>query len=314
MVITRSLHQHLFKKEAQRLSCIEFQLADHPESSHYHTIYRPTFVTTMEEQFMHTLAKEQIKTLEKFGGGAHEDVVKWLQNMEEAFDRAQVQSSNKYSAIQWYLTDAAAKWFRHNKSIIPDWSTFKTELIKAYQPSLHQILLRMEQRQQLPEESVMEYYYDKIQLCLQADPHMSSAMIVHHLTKGLKHSLLTHMIRRHPSTPSEFLTVAQDEEKILLTLNGLSHTSTNSLDNYPYENDPINNMVTLVQGPTSASNRQQQTSPQPLMKITPANRCISSSGHRYYRQNPSPSFNSRQCYACHRFGHIAKQCPNRKNI
>ncbi|CAF1515574.1 unnamed protein product [Rotaria sordida] len=144
MVITRSQHQHLFEEEAQRLSCIEFQFTN-PEFSYCHTIHRPTFVTAMEEQFMHTLAKEQIKTLEKFGGGVHEDVVKWLQHMEEAFDRAQVQSSNKYLAIQWYLTDAAAKWFRHNKPNILDWSTFKTELTKAYQPSLHQILLRMEQ-------------------------------------------------------------------------------------------------------------------------------------------------------------------------
>ena len=147
MVITRSQHQHLFKKEAQRLSCIEFQLADHPESSHYHTIYRPTFATTMEEQFMYTLAKEQIKTLEKFGGGAHEDVVKWLQNMEEAFDRAQVQSSNKYSAIQWYLTDAAAKWFRHNKSIIPDWSTFKTRGVQLTLMSAHSFRSRSCERE-----------------------------------------------------------------------------------------------------------------------------------------------------------------------
>ncbi|CAF1517349.1 unnamed protein product [Rotaria sordida] len=107
---------------------------------------------------------------------------------------------------------------------------------------------------------------------------MSSVMIVHYLTKGLKHSLLAHVIRRHPSTPSEFLTVAQDEEKILLTLNGLSHASPNSLDNYPHEDDPVNEMVTLVQRPAPASNRRQTTfSPQPLMNQTLSNRYVSSS-------------------------------------
>ena len=173
----------------------------------------------------------------------------------------------------------------------------------------------MEQRQQLPDESVMEYYYDKLQLCLQADPHMSSAVIVHYLTRGLKHSLLAYVIRRYPSTPPEFLTIAQDEEKILLTLNGLSHASPNSFDNYPHEDDPVHDMVTLVQQPTPASNRQQQTpSPQPLMNKKLSYRYASSSSHRYYHQNPPSSSNSRQCYTCHQFGHIAKQCPHRKNI
>ncbi|CAF4129789.1 unnamed protein product [Rotaria sordida] len=143
----------------------------------------------------------------------------------------------------------------------------------------------------------MEYYYDKLQLCLQADPHMSSVMIVHYLTKGLKHSLLAHVIRRHPSTPSEFLTVAQDEEKILLTLNGLSHAPPNSLDNYPHEDDPVNEMVTLVQRPAPASNRRQTTfSPQPLINQTLSNRYVSSSSHGYYHQKPALSSNSRQCY------------------
>ncbi|CAF4585619.1 unnamed protein product, partial [Rotaria socialis] len=45
----------------------------------------------MEEQILHTLAKEQIKRLAKFGGAHHEDVVKWLSDVEEVFTRAQLQ-------------------------------------------------------------------------------------------------------------------------------------------------------------------------------------------------------------------------------
>ncbi len=84
-----------------------------------------------------------------------DDVLKWLQAIEEVFDRAQVQSSNKFIAVQSYLTDAAEKWFRFTKSTIRDWNTFKKEIIKLCQPSLHQSLLEIGQRHQAPEESIM---------------------------------------------------------------------------------------------------------------------------------------------------------------
>ncbi|CAF3600667.1 unnamed protein product, partial [Rotaria sp. Silwood2] len=115
----------------------------------------------MEEQILHTLTKEQIKSFAEFGGARHEDVVKWLSDVEEIFNRAQFQPSNKYLAVQSYLIDSALKWFRYNKTTIIDWSTFKIELVKAYQPSLHQTLLKMEQRLQLFDESIMDYYYEK---------------------------------------------------------------------------------------------------------------------------------------------------------
>jgi hypothetical protein len=319
MVITRSYHHHIFQQEAQRLSDIEIEPPTCSEFSVNHIVYRPLFSSIMEEQILHTLAKEQIKRLAKFGGAHHEDVVKWLSDVEEVFNRAQLQPSNKYLAVQAYLIDSAEKWFRYNKSTITDWSTFKIELIKAYQPSLHQTLLKMEQRLQLPGESIMDYYHDKMRLCLQADSNMSSPMIIHHLTKGLKQSLIAHVIRRHPGTPADFLTVAQDEEKTQITLDGLSRASTTPAANYPNLDDSIDEMVTLVKRPTNltprSSNQQQHPStPPPLMHSTSGPQYTSSSNRRPYRQHPSSSFASRQCYECFQFGHIARYCPNRKNI
>ena len=149
MKFTRLYYQRIFEQEVQRLSNIEFDLGDHVETSSIHIVYRPLFLTIMEEQFMYTLAKEQIKTLAKFSGSPDEDVITWLRNVEEVFDRTQIQSDNRYIAVQSYLTEAAATWFRHNKSEICDWSTFKTELLKVYQPSIDQTMLKLEQYQLL---------------------------------------------------------------------------------------------------------------------------------------------------------------------
>ncbi|CAF1544464.1 unnamed protein product [Rotaria magnacalcarata] len=130
MVITRSNYQQLFQQEAQRLSDIEIESPQYSEISFNHIVYRPLLSSIMEEQILHTLAKEQIKRLAKFGGAHHEDVAKWLSDVEEVFTRAQLQPSNKLLAVQSYLIDSAEKWFRYNKSIILDWSTLKLQLLK----------------------------------------------------------------------------------------------------------------------------------------------------------------------------------------
>ncbi|CAF1510450.1 unnamed protein product [Rotaria magnacalcarata] len=316
MVTTRLQHHQLFAQEVQRLSLIDMEPSDTSPSSHS-TVYRPLFTSNMEAQFMSTLAKEQVKTLTKFSGSESEDVTQWLKHIEEVFDRALIQSSNKYLAIQSYLTDAALKWFRFNKTNMLDWSSFKIAIVQAYQPSIHQALLKMEQRTQLHGESVMEYYYDKLNLCVQADANMSSSMIIHYLTKGLHDSLIAHVIRRHPATPNEFLNIAQDEEKILLTWKGLSSTSTNEPDRYQNEDIYMDHNVNVVKRPINIRNQSSnwqhnQSPPQPLMQV-PIDSFPSSSRRSSFQHRPS-SFASPQCYECQRFGHIARYCPNRKNF
>lgn len=318
MVVTTRSKRKLFIQEAQRLSDIEMEASD--ETAPDETTPPPLFTSKIEEQILTTLAKEQVKTLAKFGGSEHENVIIWLQDVEDVFDRAKIQSSNKYLAIQSYLIDAALKWFRFNKSNMLDWPAFKTAIIQAYQPTLQQTLVKLEKRYQVLDESVMEYHYDKLQLCLQADPNMSPSMIIHYLIKGLNDHLIPHFIRRHPTTPNDFLVVAQDEEKILITLKGLALNSTNDTYNYPTEDNYVDSMVGVVQQPIHTNhrsvNRQQHySSPQPLMNVptTPYQPPSTFSYRQHSQQRPS-SLASRQCYSCYDFGHLAANCPKRKNF
>jgi hypothetical protein len=91
--------------------------------------------------------KEFIRTIPKFGGAVNEDVVKWLQHIDAVFDQVELRSSNKYIAVQFYLTDTAAKWFRYNNCNILDWPTFQCEIIKTFQPSFNSTLLNMTKQQ-----------------------------------------------------------------------------------------------------------------------------------------------------------------------
>lgn len=320
-MITRSQYRQLFEEETQRLGTIEFDTpvnCEHPTA----LVHQPLFLSIMEEQVMLTLAKEQIKNLPRFGGGPDEDIMKWLQDIEEVFDRAQLQPSNKYTAVQSYLTDSAAKWFRHNKLNICDWPTFKIEILKVYRPSLDQALLKLEQRKQSTDELVMDYYYDKLQLCLQADPHMSANMILHYLTKGLSPSLIPHVIRQHPSTPAEFLTFAQDEEKVQQMLQGLmpNKTCPPDDDGYSYEKDPVDDNIALIQRPNdttpyaTTSQQHPPVTPPPLMtsQFNYGPPVYATSQYSYPSTPAAPM--PRQCYTCYGFGHISKNCPNRKNV
>ena len=319
MVITRSQSQPLFPQEAQQLSNINLDLSPRAELTPRPVVHRPSFSSSMEKQVMDTVAKEQLKNLATFGGSSEEDVNKWLQDVDEIFDRAQLRPSNRFLAIQSYLTDAAAKWFRHNKSTIAYWSTFRNEILRAYQPTLNATFFKLEHRHQSATESVMEYYHDKLQLCSQADSSMSAQMIIHYLIRGLRHALLAHVVRRHPSTPDQFLLIAQDEGKIQLTLTSVSSDLANSSLDYFQGNDSTQDMVTLVNRPPEARThpppwQQHQPMPPPLMQAQPLRYPMPSVHQPYQNQRPSLSAASRQCYACHQFGHIAAHCPHRKNL
>lgn len=271
----------------------------------------------MEDQFMHTLAKEQIRNLHKFAGHRGEDVIRWLEDVEEVFDRAQLQPPNKFIAIQSYLTDAALKWFRNKKAIITDWKTFKRQIVHIYQPSLDEQLSRLETRHQASDESLLEYYHDKLHLCLQVDAQMSAPLLLHYLTKDLKSSLIPHVIRRNPTTKEEFLTVALDEERIERALIGMQATPTDPVHEQ-FDYDAMDDrIVTLVNRVTPSSGPgfhppTRSSPPRPLMQ--PVNRwpTYSSSNHRPPHSAVS-SPNGRRCYFCNRLGHLAKFCPNQKN-
>ena len=85
-----------------------------------------------------------IQKLTKFGGRYHENVLTWLHDIEDICDQVHVQPSNRFLTAQWYLTAAAAAWFRYNKSAICDWVTFKIELVKAFPPLFHHIPLQQD--------------------------------------------------------------------------------------------------------------------------------------------------------------------------
>lgn len=263
-----------------------------------------------------TLAKEQLKTLPKFAGAPQDDVLHWLLRTEEIFDAIQLSSSAKFIAVQSYLSDAALQWFRFNKSDITDWSTFKNRLTIAYQPTIQEALAKLEHRSQSSDEPVMTYHFDKLNLCHQVDPKMSTSLIIHYLLKGLQPHLIPHVMRRQPESIDDFLEYAQDEEKIVTTLRSLSLAPSASANAYSHSTSDDIPIIGAIK-PTIRPNRPvlpgPSSSPRSLMSLDTMPPS-SSSTSRFPSRPSQPFIDSRQCYVCYGFGHIAAQCPSRKNI
>ncbi|CAF4299431.1 unnamed protein product, partial [Rotaria sordida] len=76
-----------------------------------------------------------IRSIIKFTGNRNQDVINWLQYIDEVFDGFQLQASEKHRVVSYFLTSYAAVWFKHIKPNTSDWPTFKREIIAYFSPS-----------------------------------------------------------------------------------------------------------------------------------------------------------------------------------
>ncbi|CAF3195850.1 unnamed protein product [Rotaria sp. Silwood2] len=84
-----------------------------------------------------------------------------------------------------------------------------------FSPTLEQLAShRLRTRQQLYDEPVIEYYTDVMKLRKIIDPQMTDVSKIDHLYHGFKLSLMKEVFRRAPSTPSQFLEQARQEETL----------------------------------------------------------------------------------------------------
>ncbi|CAF1487839.1 unnamed protein product, partial [Rotaria sordida] len=179
---------------------------------------------------------------------------------------------------------------------LESWTVFKAEFLHTYSsPTLKQLAShRLRNRQQHYDEPVIEYYADVTKLCKIIDPSMTDVSKTDHLYHGLKSSLMKEVFGRAPTTPSEFLEQARQEE----TLDCLVSTSIYQLvhNDISADNQPNNSYSssTRLREPLhfqNLSNMFSSTSANAYSPTQSYSRCRPQPSPQYLPQSHDSSFN-----------------------
>jgi hypothetical protein len=321
MILTRlQRQQHEQQVLAQFL--LDFLNIDLEQTNFLITPAIPTIVYKpkqyiMAEAIVSKLTAKNFETITKFGGKVEEDVDLWIRDIVAACEMSKLEPAQVLQVVSGFLVDNALEWFLNNRATIDTWDEFLKQIRTAYQsPAAKQIAShKLRNRKQALTEPVTNYVTDVLRLCKIIDPTMTEPSKLDHLQHGLKSSLLKEVLRKEPSTTSQFLEYARKEE----VLNSLVHTNEHETsDNLQIERkSPTLNSQQLNKH-VQFQEKTQESYPASGRRFRSPESSYSYSGPPSPRQNrprspatprypPRRNFSVR-CYNCDKLGHLSRNC------
>ncbi|CAF1557431.1 unnamed protein product, partial [Adineta steineri] len=200
----------------------------------------------MDEKLTISLLTSSSDKLPKFSGKNSENMIKWLTKITNELNVFKLYDAQKLRMVPLVLLDDA----RH---------VHRSLAIK-----------QIGNRVQGLEETVLHYYLEMMEICDMIDHEMKEELKVGYLLAGIKLSLQKEVMRRNPKNPTEFLTVAQAEEKLDLLIN----VQTN------YDSTLITDSLSAIKPQTKSSLAYKSANTQKPIR----------------------------CFNCNKIGHIARNC------
>ncbi|CAF1525238.1 unnamed protein product, partial [Rotaria sordida] len=257
-----------------------------------------------------TMAREIIKSPTYFRG-AKDDVIEWLEKLEQRFTMANWPDEFKLQYISIHLQEDAYRWWYQSSAKITSWSSF-VEAIKQAFGSTKMKEFTFEQLRtykQAINQSITQYYDKIIELCKRVDTSMTDSMKLQYLMAGVKQSLKLHIGLYDPQSPEAFLSYARKlEDTLSLTNTDYDLNQYDNHQNTSYDCQPttstINSRQDVDQQRTDVHQSQLQTS---------------TSGHMNNFRNKNVSYSrlsknttskraSGVCYTCGTPGHYSRDC------
>jgi hypothetical protein len=286
---------------------------------------------------------QQMKDFVKpFLGNLEDDASKWLASINHFFDIIRLPGNKDELCFQYapaFLKTYAYRWWRENKDFIDNWSCFKQMFTEQFGDKNEYLLeQQMNQRKQQPNEAVLKYYYDMMELCHKCDSAMSDKQKIRKLILGLRLSLYQEAIKDDYSTPQEFLIKVQHLENIEKLVELRQTAIDDSTTRQQHNNDSnsssqIESSPYVHRNPSSSfsshqfyqSNIQPDSSDSRYYRTLPnsdrVSQSISSNKSFQSLSNSTPSSQSNkpsrtkdiQCYHCGKWGHFARNCYQRND-
>jgi Retrotransposon gag protein len=163
--------------------------------------------------------KARFDDLISFSGQPSEDVEQFLKSIKN-ITKATNESNNHelLEIVRGKLIQSAGIWFDNNEAKFKTWSDFEVAFRNRYlaTTTTSKKFEQLKQRRQKPDELIINYCDEIINLCQEVDPKMSDLTIIQYLLSGLKTNVRKELSRRESAMNSldEFLKYAKIEQDL----------------------------------------------------------------------------------------------------
>jgi len=268
-------------------------------------------ISSFGSQLNVSMGREIIRTPTYFRG-SQDDVLDWLEILEQRFKMANWDDELKLRCISLHLQGDAYKWWIQSSEKINSWSSFLNAIKQAFGSTKMKELAFEQLRcyKQTINQSIAQYYGKIMDLCKRIDPTMTDSIKLQYLMAGVKDSLKLHIALHDPQTTESFLLYARKVEDTL------SFTEMNIETNRYDEHEGI----AAIQQPLSTSHKaakqRQNYSQNNNRYITQGSSYTSRKNDLFNRNVPfsdtsrKPSFKQSSiiCYTCGTPGHYSRDC------
>ena len=198
--------------------------------------------------------KARFDDLISFSGQPSEDVERFLKSIKN-ITKATNESENHelLEIVRGKLTQSAGTWFDNNETKFRKWSDFEIAFRNRYFSTTitPKKFEQLKQRQQKPDEAIITYCDEVINLCREVDPDMSDSTIIQHLLSGLNSKFRKELSRRESAMNSldGFLKYAKIEQDLNDTFDKVDALSIDAQQPYFDYNRSSNASLTAAIDP-----------------------------------------------------------------